>query len=163
MNEEVKSALHEYLEGFLKTLGESAEIQFKHESQDEIHVNMQGLVALDGIDPKPLRSLSYLAEISLRRKLNQAVRIQLDANGGQQRRQLDLRRMAESAAQRALLEGKAITLDPMETHERKMIHEVLSQIPGVRTHSEGQGEARRVIVEPASGVETPSDPQTGQS
>jgi spoIIIJ-associated protein len=163
MNEEVKSALHEYLQGFLKTLGENAEIQFKQETSDEIHVNLQGLVALDGIDPKPLRSLSYLAEISLRRKLNQGVRIQLDVNGGQQRRQLDLRRMAESAAQRALLEGKVITLDPMETHERKLIHEVLSQIPGVRTHSEGQGEERRVVVEPASGVETPGDPETHQS
>ena len=156
MNEEIKNALTEYLQGFLKTLGESAEIQFKHETTDEIYVNMQGLIALDGLDPKPLRSLSYLAEISLRRKLNQGVRIQLDANGGMQRRLLDLQRMADGAAQRALLEKKAITLDPMETHERKLIHEILSQIPGVRTHSEGQGEERRVIVEPADGTE----PQT---
>ena len=153
--EETKTILRDYLEGFLKLLGERVEIQFKSDSSDEIVVNLQGLAAIDGSDPKPLRSLSYLAEISLRRRLNQGVRIQLDANGGLERRKVELRRMAENAASRALQERISVQLDPMETHERKIIHEVLSQIPGVQTHSEGQCEERRVIIEPAADATVP--------
>ncbi len=151
MNDEIKLALNEYLQGFLKLLGENPEIQIKSESQGEIFINLQGFIAIDGSDPKPLRSLSYLAEIAIRRKLNQGIKVYLDANGFQERRRLDLHRMAEMAAQRAIQEGKPVEMEPMETQERKLVHEILSHIAGVKTHSEGQGEERRVVVEPLSG------------
>lgn len=148
MNEEIKRAIEGYLHDLLKILGETSEIQYKQETDQEIHINLQGLTALDGTDPKPLRALGYLAEIAVRRKLGAGVQIHLDANNQQARRLTELQQLARQLAEEAIRDSKKIPLDPMETHERRAIHEALSDFRGVRTYSEGQGLERRVIIEP---------------
>jgi len=152
MKPEIKTELTQYLEGLMKILGESPVIEFKNESDREILVNLKGLQSIDGSDPKPLRSLSYLAEISMRRKTGKGIKIHLDANGMQEQRLNDLRALAKSTAQRVIVTLSRIELPPMETQDRKLVHEILSEIDGVKTHSEGQGDERRVIVEPMSHI-----------
>ncbi len=58
--------------------------------------------------------------------------------------------MALKLAEEVRGERKRIRLNPMEPWERKAIHEALSGLASVRTHSEGRGAERRVIIEPAS-------------
>lgn len=151
MNQEIKQAVEEYFQGLLKVLGETAEIQYKKETESEIFINLQGVNTFDGIDPKPLRALSYLAEIAVRRRLESSVKIHLDVNNLQARRLTELQQLAYRLAEEAVRESKRIQLDPMETHERKAIHEALSDYAGVRTYSEGRGSERRVVIEPAEG------------
>jgi spoIIIJ-associated protein len=157
MREEVKRAVEEYFQGLLELLGEEAEIQLKRETERELFINLQGVQTFDGSDPKTLRALSYLVEISLRRRLGVGVKIHLDANGYKERRIAELKQLALKLAEEAVRRSKRIQLDPMETYERKAIHEALGSYEGVRTYSEGKGRGRHVIIEPtAKGAQTPS-------
>ena len=81
MKAEIKAELQAYLQGLLKILGDSAEIQITRETDREIFINLQGFSALDGSDPKPLRSLSYLTEICIRRKSGKGIKVYLDDFG----------------------------------------------------------------------------------
>ena len=147
MNTEIKTALEEYLNGLIKLMGDSAQIEFISESDREVMINLKGLSVIDGTDPKPLRSLSYLTEISMRRLTGKAVKVHLDANSMQEQRLRDLQQLAHSTAQKVLEEGQPIPLPPMETQDRKLIHEFLSEVEGVRTQSEGQGDDRKIVID----------------
>ena len=176
MNLEIKTALEEYLNGLLGLMGDSAQIEFTSETDREVMINLRGLSIIDGSDPKPLRSLSYLTEISMRRRTGRAIKVHLDANGMQEQRLRDLQKLARSSAEKALQSRQRVELPPMETQDRKLIHEFLSEVEGVKTHSEGQGDDRKIIIEaiksrnqkdivpaePKVDQETPSIPERSQ-
>lgn len=170
MNENVKQAVTEYLVGLLKVLDEAAEVQHIRETERELFVNLQGVKTFDGKDSKTLRSLSYLVEIAVRRRLGVGIRVQLDVDRYRERRTRELQELAYRLAEEAVREGRSIPLEPMENYERKAIHEVLSDHPGVRTYSEGQGSERHVIIEPlqpkpsnATAAQTPNSARESKS
>ncbi len=148
MNEQIKQAVEQYFRGLLTVLGETAEIQYKKEGENELFINLQGVSTFDGLDAKLLRALSYLAEIAMRRRLGTGIRIHLDINNQWAKRLAEIQQLARRLADEAVRESKKIQLDPMETYERKAIHEALSGFEGVRTYSEGRGAERRVVIEP---------------
>jgi spoIIIJ-associated protein len=41
-------------------------------------------------------------------------------------------------------------VEPMSPRDRKVVHTTLAEHPGVRTESEGEGPARRVVIFPKS-------------
>lgn len=151
MNEEIKLALEGYLRGLLEVLNEDAEIQWKKQTEREVFINLQGAYILEGASPKVLKALGYLAEITLKHRTGKGLKVHLDINGQQERRLEELRQRAYRLAEEAVREAKRIELEPMETYERKAIHEALSSFPKVRTYSRGQGSNRHVIIEPLSG------------
>lgn len=149
MRPEVEAAIHEWLGGLLKILGEPLELELE-EWPGEVLVDMRGMEAFSGQDRETLRALSYLLELQLRRQLREHLRIQIDVNGYRRQREEELRRMALKLAEEVRRERKRVRLNPMEPWERKAIHEALADYQGVRTHSEGRGTERRVIIEPSS-------------
>jgi len=72
----------------------------------------------------------------------------MDINGAVKRRRADLIRFALTTAESVRRERKRIRLNPMPAHERRTIHITLANFPGVKTYSVGQGERRRVVIEP---------------
>lgn len=158
---EVEAAIREYLSGLLKLLGELPEAADRLEVQEEggeLVVNLQGLTTISGQDRAVIRALSYLLELSLKRRLklkeggraSLRLRVHLDVDHYRQRRREELQRMALRLAEEAKRDHKRIRLNPMEPWERKAIHEALAGFAGVRTYSEGKGAERRVIIEPTS-------------
>ncbi len=148
MNPEIKQAIEEYLRGLLGVLKETAEFQYRRETDQEIHLNLQGTHIFDGVDFKALKALGYLTEIAIRRRLGRSVKVHLDINDQQGRRIRELQQRARQLAEEALRQKKRIELEPMEKSERKAIHEALSTFSGVRTYSQGHGSERRVVIEP---------------
>ena len=57
--------------------------------------------------------------------------------------------MADSAAVKAVESGREILLPPLSPSERRLIHLHLSQNSQVSTYSEGEGSARRIVVQPS--------------
>ena len=57
--------------------------------------------------------------------------------------------MAKRQAERALNEGKVITLQPMNARDRRVIHMSLAKFDGVSTMSHGEGTRRRIQIIPA--------------
>ncbi|MFQ6089922.1 MAG: protein jag [Candidatus Bipolaricaulia bacterium] len=149
MKAELEAAIREFLGGMFRILGEPVELRLE-ERPREILIDLQGVEIFSGEDRESLRALGYLVELLLKRLLRVNFRVQIDVNGYRHRREEELHRMALKLAEEVRRERKRIRLNRMEPWERKAIHEALSEVVGVRTHSEGRGAERRVIIEPAS-------------
>ena len=75
-------------------------------------------------------------------------RVVVDAAGYRERRALALRAAADQAAESAINEGRAVSLEAMSALERKVVHEHLKSRHDVETYSEGQEPDRRLVVAP---------------
>ena len=70
----------------------------------------------------------------------------LDVSGHRQARRAELSALAERTARQVLESGEAAKLSPMNPFERKVVHDAVSAIDGVRSESEGEEPQRRVVV-----------------
>ncbi len=57
--------------------------------------------------------------------------------------------MAKRQADRAITEGKVVTLQPMNARDRRVVHMSLAKFEGVSTMSQGEGMRRRIQIIPA--------------
>jgi spoIIIJ-associated protein len=72
----------------------------------------------------------------------------LDIGGYRERRRTELVGVARDAAADAKDSGSAVRLDPMNPFERKVVHDAIAEIAGVRSDSEGEEPERFVVVHP---------------
>ncbi|MBN1892924.1 hypothetical protein JW906_00435 [bacterium] len=63
----------------------------------------------------------------------------------------NLRRLAEQKAQEVLMKGEIISLPPLGSFERFVIHDYLKDRSGLRTESCGEGEERHIEIHPQFG------------
>jgi spoIIIJ-associated protein len=85
-----------------------------------------------------------------RRFVGQAhARVRVDVAGYRARRKEALERFARGVAESVRESGVAKALDPMGSADRKIVHDVVNDIDGVTTVSEGEDAARRVVIRPS--------------
>jgi spoIIIJ-associated protein len=73
---------------------------------------------------------------------------EVDINGYRATREKNLQDLATKAAENAISSGREIILPPLSSRERRLIHMFLSTRDDVATYSEGEGNARRLVVRP---------------
>ena len=72
--------------------------------------------------------------------------ITVDINGYQEAAALHLKNMAKIMGERARSFKSDITLDPMSSYERMIIHSFFQDATDLKTESVGEGEQRRVVI-----------------
>ena len=96
-----------------------------------------------------LDALQYLSNLIVSKRIGPDVRIILDAAQCREKRAESLIQLAMECADQARERQEECELDPLPAHERRLIHNALSGLPGIRTYSEGDDPDRRVIIAPA--------------
>ena len=102
-----------------------------------------------GKNGKQLDALQYLCNLIISRKVPEDVRVSLDASDYRARRVAALETLARECAQQVIERQEEAELDPLPSHERRILHNILSTIEGIRTYSEGEDPNRHVIIAPA--------------
>jgi spoIIIJ-associated protein len=74
----------------------------------------------------------------------------VDAEGYRGRREDALTDLAQRLAEKAVKTGRPVPVEPMNPHDRRIIHVALAEHEGVRTESDGEGLFRRVVIFPRS-------------
>jgi spoIIIJ-associated protein len=74
--------------------------------------------------------------------------LDIDVDGYKQRRSQSLKALASRLAQKVTSTGQAITLEPMPSNERRIVHLALANHPSVITQSIGDEEARKIVILP---------------
>lgn len=122
------------------------------EGDEEIRatVNGEDLGLLIGRHGSTIDAVQYLAARSAFRGDAERKRVVVDAAGYRERREAQLQRAADRAAEEALSFGRPVELEPMVAHERKMVHHYLTERTDVETHSEGDEPERRLVVSPVA-------------
>jgi spoIIIJ-associated protein len=72
--------------------------------------------------------------------------ILIDINGFQAKRIENIHAIAHMMAERARYFKSNIEVDPMPAYERRIVHEFLAEATDLKTESEGEGMARRVVI-----------------
>ena len=104
---------------------------------------------LIGKHGQTLDALQYLANLAANRGLeDERVHILLDIEGYRARREETLTRLAGHLAEKACRMGQEIHLEPMNRHERKIIHMALQKSHRVSTYSAGDEPRRYVVIVP---------------
>jgi spoIIIJ-associated protein len=82
------------------------------------------------------------------RRLDERIRVLVDVEDYRKRRTSKIEDKARSAAERVLESGEQQSLEPMDALERKIAHDAVAPVEGVRTESHGEEPDRYVVVLP---------------
>ena len=143
------------LENIITKLDVDVVVNLRHAYDEDVggpvfDVDGEDAGLLIGRKGETLRALQFLVSFIASKKLNDRVNLFIDVAGYQSRRYESLRALAHRVARRVVDSGEEIPLEAMPPNERRVIHMTLSDNSDVDTASEGTGEDRRVIVQPAN-------------
>jgi spoIIIJ-associated protein len=140
----------DYLERLLDILDVDGDIDLDVEG-DRASVAIVGgqLSDLVGRDGGVLDALQELTRLAVAQSTGVRSRLMLDIGGFRARRRADLSSLAGEAAQRVPQSRQPERLSPMNPFERKVVHDVVAGLAGVRSESEGEEPNRRVVILPA--------------
>lgn len=102
---------------------------------------------LIGKHGQTLDSLQYLTNLVANKNSAERVRVIIDVEDYRDRRIETLNRLAYRLADKVKRSGERVALEPMNPHERKIIHMALQNDRRVTTLSEGDEPYRRVVIE----------------
>lgn len=148
---DLRAYLEHLLTTYLRQLGlKNFEIDIQLDDaifRAEIHSDGD-LSDVVGENGQTLNAMQHLAGEILRRESDEPVELILDADGFRRRRREELRELAQNASQRALEQQDEVELTTMIPMERKIIHQTVDGIEGVKSHSIGEDMNRRVVILP---------------
>lgn len=149
MEPQAREVLARFFQDLLAILGEEGRVEV-HPRETEVYVNLQGAFrALPQDDPEFREALARLAFLHLKVAGHAPLPLEVDINGQEEARRQKLIAQALALAKRVREEKRPIELEPMPPKDRRIIHLALANVAGVRTHSVGRAENRRVVIEPA--------------
>ena len=151
------------LKEILEKMGVDAEISYGEQSQsDGLEVMGEDLGALIGRGGENLVALQQVVSAITSKKVSHSVHVGVDIEGYRRRREEQLKEMAARVASRVKATGSAVTLEPMLAYERRVVHLVVQETPGLRTESVGIEPNRRVVISStAPGARGPFRPRPG--
>jgi spoIIIJ-associated protein len=138
----------DYLEELLDLLDFDGDIDLDVEGTRAV-VSIDGsddLNKLVGRKGEVLDALQELTRLAVHQKTGVRSRLMLDIAGWRRRRQDELAALGDKVARRVLESGEREELAPMTPFERKIVHDAVAAIGGVRSESEGVEPSRRVVV-----------------
>ena len=96
-----------------------------------------------------LRSLQFLLNLLVSRRVQKWPQVVVDVGNYRQRRQESLEGLARRMAERVRQTGRPIMLEPMAAYERRIVHLALREDKGIYTESSGDGENRKIVIYPS--------------
>jgi spoIIIJ-associated protein len=141
----------DYLEELLDLLDFDGDIDLDVEG-DRAIVSIDGgsdLNKLVGRKGEVLDALQELTRLAVHQKTGERSRLMLDVARWRRRRRDELAALGDQIAHRVLESGEREELDPMTPFERKIVHDAVAAVDGVRSESEGAEPSRRVVVLPS--------------
>ncbi len=152
----------DFLEGLLVSFGLEGRVEITTED-DVIYASVSGeqTEALVGPKASILEAINELLRTIIQRKTHRRARLRLDIGGYNERRRAALKIYTERLAEQVKEEGGELMLEPMNPAERKVVHDAVADIEGVRSFSEGEEPHRSVVLAPDEQAQVDQDDDGG--
>ena len=143
----------DYVEGLLDVADLDGDIDMDVEGDRPV-VSVVGATLTELVGPKGevLEALQELTRLAVHRQTGTRSRIMLDVGGYRARRRQELAELGRTAAEEVSRTGVPQRLEAMTPFERKVVHDAVAAA-GLRSESEGEEPARRVVVLPGEDAE----------
>ena len=146
---EVVKDIKDYLVNLLKNMGYSVNIEIKNKEEVPKYIIFSDNDALlIGKNGKNLKALSMVVSQYLNTELGRNYKFMIDVNEYKEKREKTLERLAKRIAREVAATKVEVKLDSMNSYERRIIHNALTNNKKVYTESEGEEPNRYVVVKP---------------
>ncbi len=145
----VEDQAKNFLQDVFQAMNMTVVIDAKYdEAQNTLEVELSGdeMGVLIGKRGQTLDSLQYLISLVVNKGTNEYIRVKVDTENYRQRRKDTLENLAKNISYKVKRTKRAVSLEPMNPYERRIIHSALQNDRYVTTHSEGEEPFRRVVV-----------------
>ena len=113
-----------------------------------VDIRGQDLGVLIGHRGETLNAFQYVASLMVGKETQQFIQLIVDVEGHRDRRERQLRQLAQRMAEQVIKTGRKLTLEPMPAAERRVIHMELRDHPAVTTQSTGEEPHRKITIFP---------------
>lgn len=139
--------VEQFLRGLIDSFGLEGSVRVEIE-EDVIIATVEGeqTEALVGVRGSVLDAVHEITKTTLHRQFKDTARVRLDIAGYAERRREALSIYAGQLIEQVMSEGGEIMLEPMSAADRKVIHDSVAAVDGVRSYSEGEPPRRYVVI-----------------
>lgn len=148
-----KFTVEDYVKEFLNNVFDSMNMVVQiitnlDEANNNLDIELKGddMGVLIGKRGQTLDSLQYLISLVANKNSDNYLRVKLDTENYRKRRKETLENLAHNISYKVKRTKRAVSLEPMNPYERRVIHSALQNDKYVVTHSEGEEPYRRVVV-----------------
>lgn len=146
---EVVKYIKEYLNKLLKNLGFAANIEIKNKEEVPVYtIYSDNDALLIGKNGKNLKALSIIVAQHIMRETGHNFKFNIDINSYKEKREKSLENLAKRVAREVATTKIPVKLDSMNSYERRIIHNILTDNKKVYTESEGEEPNRYVVIKP---------------
>ncbi|HOO90321.1 MAG TPA: RNA-binding cell elongation regulator Jag/EloR [Syntrophales bacterium] len=138
-----------FIEGLLSHVG--VDFSVKAEENEEyivLTIEGDGGGLLIGRGGQTLDAIQYLTNKVLNKNGNGRKRIILDTENYRKKREQNLSALAEKLGEKAKKTRRPVTVNPMNAHDRRIIHMALQNDSDLTTRSRGEGAFRKIVIVP---------------
>lgn len=156
-DEDIALEAKAFIEGLLSRVGLDFSVEAE-ENGDYIVLNIEGDGGglLIGRGGQTLDAIQYLTNKVLNKNGNGGKRIILDTENYRKKREQNLTALAEKLGEKAKRTRRPVTVNPMNSHDRRIIHMALQDDSDLTTRSRGEGTFRKIVIVPNKGGKTKS-------
>lgn len=112
----------------------------------DIELSGDEMGVLIGKRGRTIDSLQYLVSLVINKESEDYLRVKVDTENYRARRKTTLEELAKNIAYKVKRTKRAVSLEPMNPYERRIIHSALQNDKYVTTKSEGEEPYRHIIV-----------------
>ena len=146
-----KSDIKSYINDYFKELGSSMNIDIESEvlyKNDSFNVTLltSNNSLLIGKEGKNLTAIQNLLRQSLKVKTGIVIKVNIDISNYKEKKLKILEREIKKIARDVQKTKVDVSLDPMNSYERRYIHNVLNDYENISTESEGEGKDRHIVI-----------------
>ena len=148
----------EVLGAILEKMGESARITALQEDERvTLRIDADDAGLLIGKQGQTLEALQYLITKIMAKRSRKKVRVVIDIESYRSRHQESLTHLALKYGEKVKRSGRPITLNPMNPHDRRIVHLALQEDKELKTMSRGEGLYKKVVIYPVKKKEDQED------
>jgi spoIIIJ-associated protein len=155
----LKSDVLEYSKNYVKAIAEGMgldDIQLESQRTDnyiKITMHSENSSILIGKGGRTLASIQTLLRSALSTQTGMRINVIVDVENYRIRQENNIERLAKKLAKEVLKTKEPITMDSMNSYERRLVHSALANFKGISTESEGEEPNRKVVIKIVEGKE----------
>lgn len=147
----LKQDIKKYIDEFFSTIGKYMNLNIESEIIETDNTYNVVLVSnnnsiLIGKEGKTLNALQTLIRQSIKNNTGLLIKLNLDVSNYKLKKLKNIERLVRGIAEDVEASQISVSLDPMNSYERRLVHTLIDEYPNLVTESTGEGKDRHVTI-----------------
>lgn len=146
-----KSEIKDYIANFIKEISNSMNFKIECEILEKDEIFNVTLVSdnnaiLIGKEGRTLNAIQTLIRQSVKNKIRLGLKLNIDVANYKLNKLKNIERLVRGIAEDVEASQISVSLDPMNSYERRLVHTIVNEYPLLETESVGEGKERHVTI-----------------